>query len=78
MRAVKPPATRAAAFGLLLRYANALALSLQEVEVSLRKGDVDTAAAAQFTAAKFSDKVHAVAKTMGLTFCQQQLTNWPA
>jgi hypothetical protein len=78
MQAVKPPAGRAAGFAQLLRYANALALSLQEIKVSLVKGDVDTAAAAQFAAAKFQDKVHSTAKTVGLTFCQQQLTNWPA
>jgi hypothetical protein len=78
MQKVTPPADRAKAFRLMLHYAGALALSIQEVHDSLVKKDIDTAAAAQFVAAKIQDKVHAAAKTAGLTFCQQPLTNWPA
>jgi hypothetical protein len=78
MQQVKPPAGRAHDFNLMLRYARGLALSIQEVHDSLVKKDIDTAAAAQFAAAKFQDKVHETAKGLGLTFCQQPLTNWPA
>ena len=78
MRQVTPPPSRAAAFRQMLRYASALALSVQEVHDALVKSNVDTAAAAQFAAAQIQDRVHAAAKTAGLTFCQQALTNWPA
>jgi hypothetical protein len=78
MQQVTPPPSRARAFRLMMRYARGLALSIQEVHDSLVKKDIDTAAAAQFAAAKFQDKVHETAKGLGLTFCQQPLTNWPA
>jgi hypothetical protein len=78
MKQVTPPPDRAKAFRQMLHYANALALSIQEVHDALVKKDIDTAAAAQFAAARIQDKVHAAAKTAGLTFCQQALTNWPA
>ena len=62
----------------MIRYANALALSVQEVHDALVKSDLDTATAAQFAAAQIQDRVHTAAKSAGLTFCQQALTNWPA
>ena len=78
MRQIAPPPARAEAFRRMLRFGNALALSIQEVHDSLVKSDIDTAAAAQFAAAQIQDKVHTAAKAAGLTFCQQALTNWPA
>jgi hypothetical protein len=78
MKQVRPPAARAAAFQQMLRYANALALSIQEVHDSLVKKDYDTASAAQLAAGQIQDRVHSAAKSAGLTFCQQNLTNWPA
>jgi hypothetical protein len=78
MEKVKPPADRAKAFAEMMRYARVLALSIQEVHDSLVKKDIDTAAAAQFAAAHAQDRIHAAAKTAGLTFCQQPLANWPA
>jgi hypothetical protein len=78
MKQVTPPPAREKAFNQMMHYAGALALSIQEVHDALVKKDIDTAAAAQFAAARIQDKVHAAAKTAGLTFCQQALTNWPA
>jgi hypothetical protein len=78
MKQVRPPAARADAFQQMLRYGNALALSIQEVHDSLVKKDYDTASAAQLAAGQIQDRVHAAAKAAGLTFCQQNLTNWPA
>jgi hypothetical protein len=78
MKTITPPAARARAFNAMLHFANALALSIQEVHDALVKKDIDTAAAAQFAAARVQDKVHETAKAAGLTFCQQPLTNWPA
>jgi hypothetical protein len=78
MRRVTPPPSRAAAFRQMLRYGNALALSVQEVHDALVKSNIDLAAAAQLAAAQIQDRVHTAAKSAGLTFCQQALTNWPA
>jgi hypothetical protein len=78
MRLVQPPAARKTRFNLMLRYAKAVALTIQEIHDALVKKDYDTAAAGQFAAAQLSDKVHQAARGLGLTFCQQSLTNWPA
>jgi hypothetical protein len=78
MRTITPPAERRAAFARMLKFANALALTIQEAQLSLVKNDLDTAAAAQFAAGHLQDQVHTAAKQAGLTFCQQPLTNWPA
>jgi hypothetical protein len=78
MQRVTPPPDRARAFNLMLRYANALALSMQEVHDALARKNIDVAAAAQLAAGRIQDKVHEQAKAVGLTFCQQPLTNWPA
>ena len=78
MRRVTPPATSAAGFNQMLRFANALALTIQEIHQALLKNDVDTAAAGQLAAGQLQDKVHRAARQVGLTFCQQALTNWPA
>jgi hypothetical protein len=77
MKKVTPPADRAAAFRQMIRYANALTLSIQEVHDALVKSNLDVATAAQFAAARLQDRVHTSAKAAGLTFCQQALTNWP-
>jgi len=78
MKQIRPPAARADSFRQMLRYGNALALSIQEVHDSLVKKDYDTASAAQLAAGQIQDRVHTAAKAAGLTFCQQNLTNWPA
>jgi hypothetical protein len=78
MRKVTPPPNRVRAFNLMLRYANALAITMQEVHSALVKNNIDVAAAAQIAAGSIQDKVHQQAKVLGLTFCQQPLTNWPA
>jgi hypothetical protein len=78
MQKVTPPPGRKFRFRVMLRYANALALSMQEVHDALVKNNIDVAAAAQLAAARLQDEVHKQAKVLGLTFCQQPLTNWPA
>jgi hypothetical protein len=78
MRKVTPPAGDEAQFQKMLRYANALSLTIQEIHHSLVKKDIATAAAGQFAAAQLQDRVHQMARDLGLTFCQQPFTNWPA
>jgi hypothetical protein len=77
MKNVTPPADRAASFRQMMRFANALTLSIQEVHDALAKSNYDVASAAQFAAGRLQDRVHTAAKAAGLTFCQQPLTNWP-
>ena len=78
MRAIKPPAAKAAAFRRMLQFGAALTLSIQEVHDALVKHNIETAAAAQIAAGRLQDRVHQAARDIGLTFCQQALTNWPA
>lgn len=78
MRALTPPAADAARFNLMLSYAQQLVNAIQAVHDNLVKKQYDKAISAQFRAARFQDKTHATAKQLGLTFCQQSLTNWPA
>jgi hypothetical protein len=78
MRALKPPADRASAFNLMMRYANALSLTIQEVHALLVRKNIDAAAQATLAGGRLQNKVHEYAKAAGLTFCQQALTNWPA
>jgi hypothetical protein len=77
MRSVTPSAESAAAYQLMLSYAQQLVAAIQRVHDNLVKKNYNTAISAQFAAARLQDKVHAQAKAAGLTFCQQSLTNWP-
>ena len=61
---IAPPA-RAEAFRRMLRFGNALALSIQEVHDSLVKSDIDSAAAAQFAAAQIQDRCTPLRKRQG-------------
>jgi hypothetical protein len=78
MKALTPPAGQQTEFDLMLTYAQGLVDAIQSVHDNLAKKKFDAAISAQFRAARFQDKTHAAAKTLGLTFCQQNLTNWPA
>jgi hypothetical protein len=78
MKTLNPPAAQQAQFKLMLSYAQQLVDAIQAVHDHLAKKQVQQAISAQFRAARFQDKTHAAAKTLGLTFCQQNLTNWPA
>jgi len=78
MKKVTPSAGKDAAFQQMLDEGQKLAIGIQQVHDALVKSDLDTATAAQFAAAQIQDRVHTAAKTAGLTFCQQALTNWPA
>jgi hypothetical protein len=78
MKALTPPADKQTEFNLMVAYAQGLVDAIQSVHDNLAKKKFDAAISAQFRAARFQDKTHAAAKTLGLTFCQQNLTNWPA
>lgn len=77
MQAVKPPASAATTFNRMLDYGQQLVQAIQNVHDNLAKKKFTAAISAQFSAARLQDHVHAEAKLAGLTFCQQNLTNWP-
>lgn len=78
MRTVTPPAGKDAAFNALLAQGQKLADGIQEVHDALRKKNYPKARAAQLKATKADTAIHKQAQKLGLTFCQQLLTNWPA
>jgi hypothetical protein len=78
MKTLTPPAAKRSQFGLMITYAQQLVDAIQSVHDHLAKKQFDAAISAQFRAARLQDKTHGAAKSLGLTFCQQNLTNWPA
>jgi hypothetical protein len=78
MRTVTPPAAKDAAFKSLLTEGQRLADGIQEVHDALVKKDYAKARAAQSKATTADTTIHKQAQKLGLTFCQQLLTNWPA
>ncbi len=78
MRTVTPPAGKDAAFAALLAKGQELADGIQQVHDALVKKDYAKARAAQQRATNADTAIHKQAQKLGLTFCQQLLTNWPA
>ena len=78
MRKVTPPAARDAGFKRLLAEGEKLAAGIQRVHDALVKKNLAAARTAQAVATKADTAIHLEAGKLGLTFCQQLLTNWPA
>jgi hypothetical protein len=78
MRAVRPPADRQAGFDRLLSLAETLRTDIATVASSLRAKKYERARTAQSHATQVDTKLKREAGTLGLTFCEQLLTNWPA
>jgi hypothetical protein len=78
MRQVTPPAARKAGFERLLDEGQRLATEIQNVHDALVKKNYLAARTAQNAATKADTAIHRQALQLGLTFCQQLLTNWPA
>jgi hypothetical protein len=78
MRKLTPPADKAAGFKLLLADGQKLATEIQIVHDALVKKKYLVARTAQNAATKADTAIHRQALKLGLTFCQQLLTNWPA
>ena len=78
MAALRPPLPDAVGFARLLRLGRQLHDSIQRVHRALVEKDLKTARRAQLTAAALGKKIHKRAKQLGLTFCEQPATNWPA
>lgn len=78
MKSVTPPAGKDAAFKALLAQGQKLADGIQNVHDALVKKNFAKARAAQNAATAADTAIHRQAQKLGLTFCQQLLTNWPA
>jgi hypothetical protein len=78
MRSLTPPAGKDAAFQRLLAEGQKLATGIQRVHDALVKKNYFAARAAQNIATTADTAIHRQAQKLGLTFCQQLLTNWPA
>jgi hypothetical protein len=78
MAALRPPLPDAVGFAKLLRLGGRLRDNVQRVRLALVRKDLKAARQAQLAAKKLGGLIHAQAKTLGLTFCEQPATNWPA
>jgi hypothetical protein len=78
MARLQPPAGRDAAFRRLLALGRQLATGIQSVHDLLVKNDYTAARKSQVAATKADTAIHRQAQKLGLTLCQQLLTNWPA
>jgi hypothetical protein len=78
MKKVTPPAGKDAAFRQLITSGQKLATGIQQVHDALVEKNYPKARTAQTTATAADTAIHRQAQKLGLTFCQQLLTNWPA
>jgi hypothetical protein len=78
MAALRPPLPDAVVFGRLLASGRRLRADVMQVEHALAQKNLTAARRAQLAAKSAAAKIHAEAKALGLTFCEQPLTNWPA
>jgi hypothetical protein len=78
MKTVTPPAGKDAAFNALIAEGQKLADGIQQVHDALVKKNYAKARSAQLKATSADTAIHKQAQKLGLTFCQQLLTNWPA
>jgi hypothetical protein len=78
MKRLSPPASRDAGFAKLLAQGTRLADGIQKVHDALVKKDYAAARKWQNDATIADTAIHRQARKLGLTFCQQLLTNWPA
>ena len=78
MRRLTPPAAKEEGFRKLLAEGQRLADGIQQVHDALVKKNYVKARAAQNAATTTDTSIHRQAQKLGLTFCQQLLTNWPA
>jgi hypothetical protein len=78
MANLRPPADRQQRFDRMLATARKLKTALTGVQKALTAGDVAKARQAQRRATNYDTSVKKRASRLGLTFCEQLLTNWPA
>jgi hypothetical protein len=78
MRAIRPPAERQAGFDRLLQLGTQVQKQIAAVRTALVAQNYTKARAAQKRATNLDTEVKLQSRRLGLTFCEQLLTNWPA
>jgi hypothetical protein len=78
MLALRPPRAKRKQFDAMIASARQLERSVTEVYEGLRADNPGKARAAQARAVRADSIVKRHAHGLGLTFCEQLLTNWPA
>ncbi|HEV8459357.1 MAG TPA: hypothetical protein VGQ38_01495 [Gaiellaceae bacterium] len=78
MKRLTPPEEKDAGFAKLVTQGTRLADGIQKVHDALVKKDYAEARKWQNDATVADTAIHRQAQKLGLTFCQQLLTNWPA
>jgi hypothetical protein len=78
MRAIRPPAARQAGFDRLVQLGTQVQKQIAAVRTALVAQNYTKARAAQKRATNLDTEVKLQARRLGLTFCEQLLTNWPA
>lgn len=78
MAKLRPPEARQAGFDAMLAQARKLADEIESVRDALKANDFPKARAAQTRATALDTAIKKQASRLGLTFCEQLLTNWPA
>jgi hypothetical protein len=78
MAKLRPPEARQDGFDAMLEQARKLADAIEDVRDALKKNDLAAARAAQTRATTLDTAIKKQASRLGLTFCEQLLTNWPA
>jgi hypothetical protein len=78
MKKLRPPLADQARFDRLIALADRLADDILRVHAALLAHAYATAREIQAAATNVGARIHLQAQKLGLTFCQQLLTNWPA
>jgi hypothetical protein len=78
MRRLRPPEARRPGFERMLRLGEQLKSAIEDVRDALTKRDYAQARRAQRRATDVDTAIKRQASALGLTFCEQLLTNWPA
>jgi hypothetical protein len=78
MKKLRPPLADQVGFDHMLVLGQKLADGIDQVHAALMKKNYAAARKAQFAATDVDTQIHKQARRIGLTFCEQLLTNWPA
>jgi hypothetical protein len=78
MARLRPPEDKQKGFDTMLASARQLQKIVADIATALAKKDFAKAQAAQARATQLDTKIKFQARALGLTFCEQFLTNWPA
>ena len=78
MRRLRPPAAEQRRFNALMAAGERVRQAIADVHDALVEKKYDRARAAQVRALRADSNIKVIAHGLGLTFCEQLLTNWPA